>query len=288
MKNMEEIETVPGKNDSAAVCSEEPGIEEPILVDGNTKQEQESRERLVETVGGHASTIVPIRDPKTDRVHPRESDTCTVTPEKKARTNCPNNKVSELPRNHPVRNPYKTRSPMRQYKYTEMSEAALEGRADTTSFAVCAKCHCEFAVLKAKKYYMCPGEKCSNMNEDIFRDDQADAILSVPKNSEVQSVCFDELKDMFSGIFMRMITDGGPKEPTIALLWEMKNKAIEGELLLEDRYTKQWNQNKGLQDAISNCVTSLDRKDKVGFRNSFLTLMYMVMVGYSHITTTMK
>ena len=199
-----------------------------------------------------------------------------------------------------VANPYaRVVSPARtkvghQYKHSEISNAKLGWHAQASgraakcpSFMKCSGCDKEFKIQHVKRYFKCDKEECKCMNEDMFRDD-VDSLFSVPVNSDIQNGCFDEVSKKFAEAYGKMIEDGGPTADSVGMLWEIKQECIEGNLLLKDCYSKVWNDHHGLQDALSNCMIALERRDKVGFRNSFYSLMYMVMVGYGHVTLKRK
>ena len=178
-----------------------------------------------------------------------------------------------------------------RYKHSEVANAKIgrctemsERAARCSSFMKCSGCSNEFNTQKTKRFYKCDKEECGVLNEDMFRDD-ADLMFSVPANTPVQNSCFDVIGKKFSDVYAQLIEEGGPTAESVGKLWEIKQEGIEGNILLKDCYSRVWNEHYGLQDALSNCLIALERQDKIGFRSSFYSLMYMVMVGYGHVTS---
>lgn len=151
----------------------------------------------------------------------------------------------------------------------------------------CHKCKQKFRACELEKYFRCKNEDCNVYTLDYFRDDlmqDNDIIFGVPENTEKQDRAFDEVQLQLAKV--QSLLDNKEKEMNgtiIAMLWDLKAIGVDGDLLFDDSFKKKWPDNKGFVDSLSNCVIASERRDKVGFRNSLYSLMYMVVTGYSHI-----
>ena len=162
------------------------------------------------------------------------------------------------------------------------------GKTETTSMCICSQCKKEYNVSSTIRYIMCPRENCNFLNEDLMCDGQFDPIVSVPICSSEEKECLAMIKSQFTALCRMMVKNSGPNARSMELLWQVKHKAVEHGLLLEDHHTKNWLENRALQEAIANVTIALEREDKVGFRKSFTTLMFVLMVGYSHLPAWKK
>lgn len=161
-------------------------------------------------------------------------------------------------------------------------------RRNTSSTVTCGQCNKEYPLKMANLYYQCPNKECGCSVKDYMRDDlwNMDPIFStVPKNSAEQDATFDDASKLFT-IFRTKIEGPeslkkiGQNMDLFEEVFGLKSVCIAGGILPEDRFKAELKDHAGMQDAVSNCILALERKDKVGWKNAFSSMLYFMFLGY--------
>jgi hypothetical protein len=210
-----------------------------------------------------AETSCPITTNKTDTFGPRESKnnntitSATITPQK--------------PKKH--HNPYKTQ------------RSADKTLSETKSSIRCNVCKKEWNTAKMEHYFRCPDVGCKNEMEDLWRDDlfNHDPILSVPPITDEQSLTFTLLSREFQTITDDIKTRKRIDKDMINKFWQMKHVAVKNGLLPDDKHVPNPLKHSQLRNTMNNCLVALEIQNRTSFQQEFYTMMYLLLVGYSHV-----
>jgi hypothetical protein len=203
-----------------------------------------------------------------------------------------NNSVQKVatvsPATYIRRNPYIAKKPM---KHPHWFYSDLDGKQPCSPVVSvdeeikCTKCKQSWKTTEMQKFYRCPSRKCGQFVLDFFRDDlMQHPLFGVPTASEKQKSGFCHAKIQLQEAMSMLKANACTMSPeVISKLWHIKDTALRAELLVDDAYKARITTHHGINDALSNLCIAIEREDKVGFRSAYYMLMYMVMVGYSHI-----
>ena len=149
----------------------------------------------------------------------------------------------------------------------------------------CEKCNAHQRLTHCRMFAECG--VCQHKNEDKYGDNIwrpcEDEIghFTIPQNTKVQRETMVVVKDMIRDLDETIKEGNKIKPKDFEKMWTIRDACIEGNLLLRDCNQKV-SSNVGLQDELANCQTALMCEDRVGFRKSFLSFMYYMLVGYHH------
>ena len=151
----------------------------------------------------------------------------------------------------------------------------------------CPECDIEWGLEKMLRKYVCPNASCKAEIQDFFRSDKCELISGVPKATKEQTECFDAVSGAALKAFDLLGKKKYPTPEVMDELWKIRNVGVQGGLLLKDSY-QTVAEHSGLKDAMANCIISIERQDKIGFRAHYAMVMYYMLVGYSHVTTAKR
>lgn len=124
--------------------------------------------------------------------------------------------------------------------------------------------------------------KCSGCNEYSIDSSlrYIDPVDMEPEFTEQDEETFESVSILLDTAVCMMRENGGVSTESLDIVAKIKKISIVGGLLLPDGYTRVWNDHKPLQEALTNCVTAVNRTDKVGFRNAFFSMLFHLTVSY--------
>jgi hypothetical protein len=157
-------------------------------------------------------------------------------------------------------------------------------RTSTKSYITCNACSKKWNVANMQHYFRCPCATCNNEIEDLWRDDlfNHDPILSVPFITEKQRDAFTKMSTEFQKITRSIHRKGTIDSDIMESLWQMKHVAVGERLLPDDKHIPNPMHHNDLYEAITKCTMALEIQDQAAFQHQFYTLMYFLLVGYSH------
>ena len=164
-----------------------------------------------------------------------------------------------------------------------------EERSKTIELATyfkCEGCSADQSLMASKMFAEC--RKCKHKTEDKYGDhiwrpcEHAVGTWTVPENTETQREAMKVTKNMMERLHQRICEGNKVELQDFETMWTIRDACIAGNLLLRDCYQKP-DKHAGLQDELSNCKRALICEDRVGFRKSFLSFMYYMLVGYQHM-----
>lgn len=211
-----------------------------------------------------AETSHLITTNKTDTFGARES--------KKNSTNTSATITPQKPKKHD--NPYKTQQRSTNKTLTE-----------TKSSIRCNMCRKEWDTARIEHYFRCPDVGCKNEMEDLWRDDlfNHDPILSVPPITDEQRLTFTVLSKDFQTITDAIKAKRRIDKDMINKFWQMKHLAVKHGLLPDDKHVPNPLKHSQLRNTMNNCLVALEIQNRTSFQQEFYTMMYLLLVGYSHV-----
>ena len=146
----------------------------------------------------------------------------------------------------------------------------------------CPDCEREWGLEKMLRKFVCPNKSCNGEIQDFFRSDMCEVINGVPGSTKEQADCFKAVGTVAYKAFDLLGKKKYPTPETMTELWKIKHIGVAGGLLPDDCF-QSVAKHSALKDAMANCIIAIERQDKIGFRAHYATVMYYMMVGYSHV-----
>ena len=173
-------------------------------------------------------------------------------------------------------------------QWNDMKSEDKSPQLISQSAMLCQGCKSLNPIAGMLKHYQC--DKCDVLIPDYFRDDVGSAQFTgvYPSVSRMQGKCMEALDIRFSKVANAVISADTITGQSINDLWLIRDVGKKAGLFEDDSFKRRVKDHKCLQESMHRVSHCMRNKDKVGLRNAYYSMMYFIVVGYSHLIEEAK